>query len=579
MAGGKETPRQKMISMMYLVLTALLALNVSVDILDAFAIVNDGLETSNASVENKIKDSFQNFVRTSYVSLYCCLYNEESTYDAELNPNISNVIFKWTEQDIQLKLALLAQFFGQYFLPIHLSILHATVEDIVFTNTIKTVHANVIKRNDFFGDFNYVECSVKDDSVYKMTNVRAQVTENTIFGVKYDSVNTTNKLEFFGVDFFPSVGMVDEDSIKTFSQQYYTGPGAIIPFEMHIPNQNANDFIKQTIVDVRVGNDSEKRGVFFDRIDSSSISANSTAYEFKMNFNVLLKEANSYVIKFTFITGSSKTITRLVKFAVEDADNININVYKVKSKDDTSGFTYDDFFDTTCGKYIYSIQSGQSVKPYHYHYLPCMAPGDTDYISYKGIKLNRTIVFDVKQSSANDINAIKQIMQDSYLEFNKKEVVKTEPVYTTTNNINYLIFVSKRFYADTPNLGSYTPIRNDLVFYPQFHELELIKGDSIDDYMINNYDAICCAAEINTVNGVEAFKYGYELSERRLEWQFINASTGESFNHPTSSVQPFISKNDGTLLPPGYYDISFKYSLTDGVEHECKLNSAFIVKK
>ena len=56
MAGGKETPRQKMISMMYLVLTALFALNVSVDILDAFAIVNDGLETSNASVENKIKD-------------------------------------------------------------------------------------------------------------------------------------------------------------------------------------------------------------------------------------------------------------------------------------------------------------------------------------------------------------------------------------------------------------------------------------------------------------------------------------------------------------------------------------------
>ncbi len=61
MAGGKETPRQKMISMMYLVLTALLALNVSVDILDAFAIVNDGLETSNASVEKKIEDYYHTF--------------------------------------------------------------------------------------------------------------------------------------------------------------------------------------------------------------------------------------------------------------------------------------------------------------------------------------------------------------------------------------------------------------------------------------------------------------------------------------------------------------------------------------
>ncbi len=44
MAGGKETPRQKMIGMMYLVLTALLALNVSSAILEKFAIVNDTLE-------------------------------------------------------------------------------------------------------------------------------------------------------------------------------------------------------------------------------------------------------------------------------------------------------------------------------------------------------------------------------------------------------------------------------------------------------------------------------------------------------------------------------------------------------
>mgnify|MGYP001070893495 FL=1 len=39
MAGGKETPRQKMIGMMYLVLTALLALNVSKQILDAFVAI------------------------------------------------------------------------------------------------------------------------------------------------------------------------------------------------------------------------------------------------------------------------------------------------------------------------------------------------------------------------------------------------------------------------------------------------------------------------------------------------------------------------------------------------------------
>ncbi len=47
MAGGKETPRQKMIGMMYLVLTALLALNVSKSILDAFVAIEENTQKAN----------------------------------------------------------------------------------------------------------------------------------------------------------------------------------------------------------------------------------------------------------------------------------------------------------------------------------------------------------------------------------------------------------------------------------------------------------------------------------------------------------------------------------------------------
>ncbi|MCB0819083.1 MAG: gliding motility protein GldM [Bacteroidetes bacterium] len=51
MAGGKETPRQKMIGMMYLVLTALLALNVSKEILEAFVVMNTGLVKTDKNFE------------------------------------------------------------------------------------------------------------------------------------------------------------------------------------------------------------------------------------------------------------------------------------------------------------------------------------------------------------------------------------------------------------------------------------------------------------------------------------------------------------------------------------------------
>lgn len=61
MAGGKLSARQKMINMMYLVLTALLALNVSKEILNAFVTVNDGLETTKTTFKNKMAQQYADF--------------------------------------------------------------------------------------------------------------------------------------------------------------------------------------------------------------------------------------------------------------------------------------------------------------------------------------------------------------------------------------------------------------------------------------------------------------------------------------------------------------------------------------
>ncbi len=61
MAGYKETPRQKMIAMMYLVLTALLALNVSKDILDAFLVVNESMVSTNTGLQKKAEFIYDKF--------------------------------------------------------------------------------------------------------------------------------------------------------------------------------------------------------------------------------------------------------------------------------------------------------------------------------------------------------------------------------------------------------------------------------------------------------------------------------------------------------------------------------------
>ncbi|OXA96065.1 type IX secretion system motor protein PorM/GldM [Flavobacterium hercynium] len=51
MAGGKLTPRQKMINLMYLVFIAMLAMNMSKEVLSAFGLMNEKFESANAASE------------------------------------------------------------------------------------------------------------------------------------------------------------------------------------------------------------------------------------------------------------------------------------------------------------------------------------------------------------------------------------------------------------------------------------------------------------------------------------------------------------------------------------------------
>ncbi|MAJ51846.1 MAG: gliding motility protein GldM [Flammeovirgaceae bacterium] len=64
MSGGKETGRQKMVGMMYLVLTALLALNVSNTIIDKFVFINESLVSANNETQDRNIQIMESIVKT-----------------------------------------------------------------------------------------------------------------------------------------------------------------------------------------------------------------------------------------------------------------------------------------------------------------------------------------------------------------------------------------------------------------------------------------------------------------------------------------------------------------------------------
>src|ERR1700749_1010046 len=64
MAGGKETPRQRMIGILYLVLLGLIALDVPDSLLDAFKTIGDSLSASKTNVQTGIDNTFTAFEKT-----------------------------------------------------------------------------------------------------------------------------------------------------------------------------------------------------------------------------------------------------------------------------------------------------------------------------------------------------------------------------------------------------------------------------------------------------------------------------------------------------------------------------------
>ena len=60
MAGGKLSPRQKMINLMYLVFIAMLAMNMSKQVLSAFGFMNEKLTDANVTAESRNAATYAN---------------------------------------------------------------------------------------------------------------------------------------------------------------------------------------------------------------------------------------------------------------------------------------------------------------------------------------------------------------------------------------------------------------------------------------------------------------------------------------------------------------------------------------
>ena len=248
----------------------------------------------------------------------------------EPNPKLKNVGMMWSKEAMSLKMTLLHNFFATYFLPIHLDLIHTTLENIIYTNTIKINSAPLLERFDRFDEINTFKCDLKD--IYYLDNVETYTNLNTPFGYIHNSnLNEEDaELDIIGVDleFFDYKDSANEDDVfKAYMLQFYKGIGAVIPFNCVLD-------IKDNLIvggDIIIYKDGE---IILSRSTTNIRSARTLDIDGKtyVDFNILLKEIGQYKIQLQFRLAGGENLIKTFDFRVDEENYPSIKLYKIVPK-------------------------------------------------------------------------------------------------------------------------------------------------------------------------------------------------------------------------------------------------------
>ena len=505
-------------------------------------------------LSDKYMESLSDFSKTTYEGLYLSLSEivkgeNGVVWDNEKNPVLQSITTKWSKEDLSLKMSMLGNFFETYFMPIHLDLIHSTIEDIVYTNTFKRITGTTSSRVDFVYDIQDIDCNIKDGDIFQLSPVECFVGPDTLF----HTVTTDTDPVIIGVqhkqpDLLVVDGEIKNDVLKTYLTQLFYEVGVVVDFNLFLPIDK-DDFIKHSLISVpKIVNGTTQRVL---RETYKPLGQN-------ISFSILFEDEGEYDVRMQFESASGKTFVKRVVFNVIDTNHVGIQVFKVhnigcpmasfdrKSKAWKYGIN----------DYIFSRQVQRLPSGNKFHqYIPakCVNPYEVDY---DGVCLNHMMIL------------YGDWTHDLYLYRNYFTMIRK------TDAGPYTICISRKFgfRIDAKEKAKYSIYRESYTFMPEFHKLVELgseRGNKIEDlkyYTITDEDTLCVIPDIT---------FGKCITES--EWEFVNMSTSthESISPNRSTKEPFIAGNKNQPLTPGYYKIVFRYSLSNGDTNEIVLDSAF----
>ena len=302
------------------------------------------------TVYNITKEMLRNYAKTTYIGILLATQKLDPTHGYDEYEPIPLVVERqnllFSLSDLCLKMTLLGNFFSTYFMPIHLDLIHCSIERLVYSTTIKIIAEGENKRVDFNDSNESLIVSV--DSKFKLGDIQTHVYTEPALG-EYESTFAhklvdENSTQHGGVETETRAYLfASEYSAAQYGAQLYGGPGCIVRFKCYVPNVNKTSDCLVTRVIMRIlRKDSDQSPIYEDILtnirpysDDTYIPSTGQTIDRSIKFNWLFKEWGDYNVTLIFHTNTGKDYVKTLEFTIDEDVFNSMTVKKVQKRSGT----------------------------------------------------------------------------------------------------------------------------------------------------------------------------------------------------------------------------------------------------
>ena len=561
----------------------------------------------------------------------------------EPNPALEKISMLWSKNEMMLKSVLLGNFFATYFLPIHLDLIHSTVEDIIYSDTIKITSFPKIERFDNIDEIYPIKCKLEE--TYHLTNVETYTNLDTLFGFsdRGQLISEDENLKILGVDTKFKVNNKLEMCNMAYNTQHFKGIGVIIPFNCEMTTNSSSSII--TNGTIKLYKKSEKNEYeLFDERNDYSVDYEPVNGKFLIDFNILIQDIGDYKVQLSFRRSDGCQYFKVLDFSVDGENHIDLRMFKLVPKYNSPS-DIPNFSNWMNENIEETIEIGNVadyvLNPVQYHLNDKNDVTDTIYTQFIAVSkdiTDRTVHTNQVIIIKGDTNKVKLSLNGvpKYIDEYSDDFVKitmnrfgnitdeneSDDVLVTFggDKTEYTILINKHFTVkDNIDYPKYSVVVEDdnvkfwnrEMFIPYFYKLEELGSvsevnkiinnlsdadiykirNSKESYTINHNDVVCFLPDLRCLRRPKDFMWKFKCMTDNSEITPLTYRTSNTslknenlvdkseYDFPTI-LQPLFGRYDFRILPQkGFYDITFMYRLSDEEKNQIKSISSMFLYK